>query len=1334
MKRLRFAFIMLITACICSLSVADDGAITNKSMSKTIKLPTFDEGHNLPSEEHLVPEAEHAFTDMMDFYVPAQAASGQVLAETEDAGIPYCNVDVQVSAGEECTSSNAVETLAVAKPLVNVFVYGPAFGVDGTAFAHSFMDAYAAVSLDDGETWKHTNLSESADLSSFNLGTDHVAAKDEPLPNDHTILLGSKNNGARHAPGYEAPYTAHCTECHGPALTGTAQAPSCYSCHGSRWKEEPFEGVGPLIYQAIYKNSKVEGFGENAASMSEVTIVNGATGEALWYTDATLMGDFHFVERPKGKPPCTVAAISDDERGPSLPVTDKDGVPLEGDQCEGFPIDVTEYPGGAYNIFHATAGNKVLVAWPSRYCEQGKPAFSLTTENENDSGLPATEKEAIVAAITSFLQGGDVDLNVPALTDFSMADDLYLVDAFGVAGSQKSSDFADEGYPQAGVVPYGCVWTSRGVLLPGDDPRTEEVTEASHMVWTKAERLTSGRRDPNRIEVMAVKDAGFVITWQEDPEGLRPGQGRGPGEGWSGAIAHPQTDVWYSFINYEYFDIVDTAVSDGEGVTWEPTPVNILNHDLLLSGRPQPFVPMSVPMRLTNNAKCTVDADGNVTDTDLYCNYVATTDFPIGAADYGIKNQCADNITILTGNEDGPGLTENQICVADTDGDGAADLPNRANTAATRPRLGLQGYDMDAGEGVNMSAWVIVAMEESKGLGKYFYEADADNDGYAESCDPADGSLTCTEEIGKNQWYFSFDMGTPDTSAGIGKPNSLVENLVGQGNMLNQAEVYWATGELYGKMDTATMGADDESLYGDYDFEIVNTEIARRASLLVQPIGKAMASGNGLVAIPSWKQGVMRQGGPADTMFRRMVLPDGFDPAVDNPYAFGNMVCSAFLIEPGTNPYYPGGVCADPATNLSANIPDTCIDDDSGGEVTCPTVDFGIGTYGALVNENYPYGPYLNGVEQGVGDKTRALTWHQCPSDGVQSVGDITALTCADSVFTDNYQDQSWYNPLDISKGHRGFIDGDFVMFLYAWSPNWRLNAKGKDRYDLYVRRSFDGGATWTTTPSSFLASDGYTYGGDGTVTCESYRTAETGSSDDKAEPKVCYEFAAGAVEHARNITQHKSMRITTLDPRYAPTRGTIADGCTDGLFVDNTIIEGIWTCDDMSVDYDSDLRDASRYFMVFETGDNTTVEVGEAEPLDLFYGRAEGFGDDYVVWTETDTGYDADPTSVCYPSVSYDVVGVVGTVLEGSGFCNEFDNMNTGGDTHSSEANLEANPDGSKLYGVWGQWVFGEHEEISESDAMARRVWWIDNYRSTNEELIYTLPGSNQDDSGTTP
>jgi hypothetical protein len=76
------------------------------------------------------------------------------------------------------------------------------------------------------------------------------------------------------------------------------------------------------------------------------------------------------------------------------------------------------------------------------------------------------------------------------------------------------------------------------------------------MRWFNTERLTSGRRDVDRIETMRVAGAGFAITWQEDPEGLRPGQGEGPGEGWSGAIANSQTDVWYSYIDWEDFDVV----------------------------------------------------------------------------------------------------------------------------------------------------------------------------------------------------------------------------------------------------------------------------------------------------------------------------------------------------------------------------------------------------------------------------------------------------------------------------------------------------------------------------------------------------------------------------------------------------------------------------------------------------------------------------------------------------------------------------------------------------------------------------------------------------------
>jgi hypothetical protein len=308
-------------------------------------------------------------------------------------------------------------------------------------------------------------------------------------------------------------------------------------------------------------------------------------------------------------------------------------------------------------------------------------------------------------------------------------------------------------------------------------------------------------------------------------------------------------------------------------------------------------------------------------------------------------------------------------------------------------------------------------------------------------------------------------------------------------------------------------------------------------------------------------------------------------------------------------------------------------------------------------------------------------------------------------------------------------------MFLYAWSPNWRLNAKGNDRYDLYVRRSFDGGQTWRTLPADFVASNGGHYQGDGTVTCQTFRSTDTQAQGEAAEPHVCYDYAAGVNEQARNVTQHQRMRITTLDPRFAITgspRGvSITANCLDGLGVDTTG----WSCTDGLTETSSDLRNPSRYFMVYEVGDNNTVVDGEAEPLDLFYSRGENFGDDYVVWTETDTGYDADLKSVCYPTIAHDDAKVIGTVIEGSGFCNEFDRMNAAGDTHSSEASLAANSDGSKLYGVWAQWVYAVKDdyesEIIESEAMARRLWWIDNYRSADPTLTWTLPGTNQQGTG---
>ncbi len=74
------------------------------------------------------------------------------------------------------------------------------------------------------------------------------------------------------------------------------------------------------------------------------------------------------------------------------------------------------------------------------------------------------------------------------------------------------------------------------------------------------------------------------------------------------------------------------------------------------------------------------------------------------------------------------------------------------------------------------------------------------------------------------------------------------------------------------------------------------TEISRRFALTTNSVSAAVNSESGLSAMLIYKQGIINQGGPADIMLRRTVIPDDFDPTVDNPYAFENMDCEEWAI------------------------------------------------------------------------------------------------------------------------------------------------------------------------------------------------------------------------------------------------------------------------------------------------------------------------------------------------------------------------------------------------------------------------------------------------------
>ncbi len=1179
-----------------------------------------------------VPEGEHAFTQFMNFYVPAQASDGTLLE-----GIDYINAD-----------GTTVKTEPNAKPLVSFFIYGPVITFEEPSTSgfpgHGRRDAFAAVSLDDGVTWKRTNLSESADKSSF---TTETSIQDPAVPAPQFVVTS------------------------GTPITTSA------------------------LYDAKKKTLTISGTG--AVSKSTVEIRNAITFAVIGTAKAKPAGTFT-LSLNKVAPeavPCSVQAgyTTGDIWGPYLHV-----VGSAAGTCVGADAvtRIKDYPGDVTNGVHAIAGNRVIAAWQSKFCSAGFPAWSAEYP---------------------------VDIVAPYL-GIDTAVDFYLTDLFGVSGSQGSVDYREQEefageYDDIGEVPFNCLWVSRGVLR--EDPDAVGTTE---VVWFKPERLTSGRRDLNRIEASCVTGAGCAVTWQEDPEGLRPGEGEGAGTGWAGATTNSQTDVWYSFIRWEDFDLVDS--NGGDLASSDILPLGDLTDTVLGTNRPQPAVPMMVAARLSNNSRCQTTY---ATDDVSYC-------YPTSATAYGIKNQCVATTDIPLG----PQGTLQAVCVVDSNGNDvgdAGDMPNVANTASSRPRLSLQPRDSD-GDGFTDDAWVMVFAEEDKGLGRFGFLNDVvwdlDPDSTAVACGDPDVSKDddCIEaDIGKNVWWFSFAMGTPKTSVALSNGEvaastvdfSLLNNVVVQGNILNQPEVNWRTGTMYPPLSTLDMWD-----FGDYNYSIFNTEIARRSSMMAQPLGKTKLGTSGLIAMPLWKQGTVNQGGPADIMARRFVIdPATVDPKTENPYDFANMACEyrtdagtvvvgEKLFTDGSNPYYPKGLCMAPAINLSGRTPFECTaptDGSSQADGTCPglaMVCTEVAGYGQLCSADDPL-VALDSVEnpENIQVFDKLLSYYECPGwDGANVSADAATAPGAcgtesvSAILGSNLNDQSWYMPLEIAKGHRGFLDGDFVQMLYAWSPNYKDNAVGRDRYDLYVRRSFDGGATWTTTPSSFTGTDLLPVTGKGTTTCEAWRDGATSADD----THLCTAYAAGDPEQSRNVSQLQTIRTTILDPRFTPT------GTNLGLAMPNVAFDG---ADDWllfaPVD-PTDLRNSSRYFVVFETGDNTTTAVGEAEPLDLNYMRAEVYGDHYTVWTEIDTGFST--IDDCYPNNTYGDTAM--DFAEGTGFCNESDGLESKRDDRSEEGSVTASAYGDFLYGVWGQFTLDDAGEFVEGDAVFRRVWYLDKYISETE------------------
>jgi hypothetical protein len=661
------------------------------------------------------------------------------------------------------------------------------------------------------------------------------------------------------------------------------------------------------------------------------------------------------------------------------------------------------------------------------------------------------------------------------------------------------------------------------------------------IVWFKPERLTSGRRDANQVFMGGADGAGFAIAWQEDPEGLRPGDASGPGPGWGGATTNHKTDIWYSYITMADFRKIDTNFVAGGDPEHE------------VEGRPKALVPMSLPVRITDND--VVNSDNifaTTTDFDTWTPVPNPNTLGDGdgthAYGYTIDGLCEGWYEKVNEQEE-----TKEVCItADgrlLDGD----------TGASRPNLFLQTYTKSDG---TKSAWAIFAYEETKGMGAGSPDHEPDGGPYSDEY---------KAEEGKNAMYHSFDFQNPD--------------LVSAGNIINLPEKEVdADGNIISNI--SYVKDEEGNLILDYlDQAQIAYENARRPRFILQ--GKGAIGSTKTVMLVLYKEGLEGHGRPSDIMMRRVVAA-----APGNPYAFSNFICT------GTEVALNGlEVCVDGAMNMSSVTP--TVTTDSMGDPTAED----------------PYGA------------VKVVEWEQT---------------------LENLTDLSLTNPYDDARAHRGQIRGDFVVMGFSYTPNWAASRNGNDKYDFFVRRSFDGGQTWTTDPA-----------GSGVEHCNTWTDPVT-----KEKNEVCTFYPAGAFEQMRNVSQLPNAKTSVIEPRIVAPPGTIKK-------------DGVWT------GIAEDKQNKNVFYVSYGTSTNPKKDpvTGEQEaphPLDLFYSFSMDRGENYVL-VEWDVNPDSDGNYAGQTVERWDYIAK--------------------GDPEQGEAQLRMTPDGSRFYITWLQ----EGEE--GSDIWFRRI-----------------------------
>ncbi len=197
-------------------------------------------------------------------------------------------------------------------------------------------------------------------------------------------------------------------------------------------------------------------------------------------------------------------------------------------------------PSGFENVLVAVYGD---AAGPDVWNYRGEfaPALDIFATRSTDDGetwsAPVNISQTANLSSISADHDGDPDTpeipyygdsEKPNIFNFGRNIVVTWVDRYVPTPEQRTARYVEFGDIE---VPYAATYAIRS-------------TDAG-LTWSAPERLTDGFRDAKQ-DVVRGKGLGWAITWQEDPQGLQPGDAEGPGDGGSGATVSKGTDIWYT--------------------------------------------------------------------------------------------------------------------------------------------------------------------------------------------------------------------------------------------------------------------------------------------------------------------------------------------------------------------------------------------------------------------------------------------------------------------------------------------------------------------------------------------------------------------------------------------------------------------------------------------------------------------------------------------------------------------------------------------------------------------------------------------------------------------